>query len=92
VSAGIELKSLLGLNSFKASKNFHIAIKPGMEQDPRLAQAAAACPAGLYKIGPGGVAGIGQDGCLECGTCWLICGQEVLDWVYPEAGVSYRFG
>jgi ferredoxin like protein len=34
------------------------------------------------------------DGCLECGTCRYVCGNEVLDWHYPEGGtgVQFRFG
>jgi len=31
---------------------------------------------------------------LECGTCRIACGAEVLEWNYPEggAGVQFRFG
>ena len=34
------------------------------------------------------------DGCLECGTCRIACGTEVLEWYYPSggAGVQFRFG
>lgn len=56
-------------------------------------RAIRVCPAGLYSIDEQGVFHISEDGCLECGTCLLACGGEVLDWRYPDGsvGVQYRF-
>ena len=34
-------------------------------------------------------------GCLECGTCRIICGDTIIKkWAYPgpTMGVEYRFG
>ena len=34
-------------------------------------------------------------GCLECGTCRIICGDTIVKkWAYPgpTMGVEYRFG
>jgi len=88
------LKAKLGLNVFKPGKEAHIKIKPGMEKDPRLKRAVLVCPAGLYRENEAGEIEFTIDGCLECGTCRLACGTEVLDWNYPEGdtGVQYRFG
>ena len=90
----MELKAKLGLDVFKPGKEPHIRIKPGRERDPRLRPAIKACPAGLYTENAAGEFLLAADGCLECGTCRLVCGTEVLDWSYPEggAGVQYRFG
>jgi len=90
----INLKAKLGLNVFKESHQFHIGIQPGKEDDPRLLKAILICPAGLYNLGEDGKVELSQDGCLECGTCKIICGDEVLSWNYPEGatGVQYRFG
>jgi ferredoxin like protein len=35
------------------------------------------------------------DGCLECGTCRIICqGNNNLEWDYPRGGfgISFKFG
>ncbi len=88
------LKTKLGLNVFKPGGEPHIKIRPGREKDPRLLQAIRVCPAGLYsKTDKGGVV-LTIDGCLECGTCRFVCGDEVLEWHYPEGGtgVQFRFG
>lgn len=90
----IDLKAKLGLNVFKPLPEPHIKIRPGMEHDSRLKAAVRGCPAGLYSVNEKGEFALTIDGCLECGTCRIACGTEVLDWSYPEggAGVQFRFG
>mgnify|MGYP000862253966 FL=1 len=85
MSQELNLKDKLGLNVFKPDKQHHVAIKPGRERDPRLLMAISVCPAGLYSLGPEGKVELTRDGCLECGTCRIACGTDVLDW-------NYRFG
>lgn len=94
MSENLGLKAKLGLNVFKEDSQRHITIKPGMEKDPRLKRAILVCPAGLYSENENGEVELTIDGCLECGTCRLACGTEVLDWNYPAggAGVQFRFG
>jgi len=88
------LKAKLGLDVFKEDKEFHIKIKSGKETDMRLKKAILVCPAGLYSENENGEVVISIDGCLECGTCLLACGDELLEWHYPSggAGVQFRFG
>lgn len=90
----VNVKAKLGLDVFKENSNFHIAIQPGHEKDPKLFRAVAVCPAGLYTPREDGSVDITVDGCLECGTCLIACGGDVLSWRYPDgdAGVQYRFG
>jgi len=94
MSAEAVLKAKLGLDVFKTGGTPHIRIKPGMEQDRRLKRMIGICPAGLYSEGEGEAVVLTIDGCLECGTCRLACGTEVLEWRYPEGGVGvqYRYG
>jgi len=94
MSEPLGLKAKLGLDVFKPYAQPHIVIKSGMEKDPRLKKAILVCPAGLYAENATGEVEISIDGCLECGTCLLACGFEVLDWRYPVGGtgVQFRFG
>jgi ferredoxin like protein len=89
-----DLKAKLGLNVFKPLPEPHIRIRVGNERNPKLKTAVRACPAGLYSENENGEVVLAIDGCLECGTCRIACGTEVLDWNYPEggAGVQFRFG
>lgn len=94
MSGTTDLKAKLGFNVFKPDNKAHIKIRPGMEKDPRLQKAILVCPAGLYRKNEKGEVELTIDGCLECGTCRLACGSEVLEWDYPEGGygVQFRFG
>jgi ferredoxin like protein len=94
MSDGTALKAKLGLDVFKTLTVPHIKIKAGMEKDNRLQAMIRVCPAGLYSSNDKGEVVLTTDGCLECGTCRLICGTAVLDWSYPEGGtgVQFRFG
>lgn len=94
MSEVLGLKAKLGLDVFKHDSEPHIRIKPGMEKDSRLRAAVLVCPAGLYSLNDEGAVEFTVDGCLECGTCRLACGPEVLDWNFPTggAGVQFRFG
>ena len=53
------------------------------------------CPASCYtKEGDGQVTLI-TDGCLECGTCRVICSEhENVRWEYPRGGygIQFKFG
>jgi ferredoxin like protein len=88
------LKVKLGLDVFKPGKEPHICIKPDCGRDVRLKQVIPVCPAGLYSENEKGEVILTVDGCLECGTCRIFCGPDVLEWQYPEGGtgVQYRFG
>lgn len=94
MSEAMGLKAKLGLNVFKEDKEFHIKIVAGKEKDARLKKAIIVCPAGLYSENENGEVVVSVDGCLECGTCLLACGEGLLEWHYPAggSGVQFRFG
>jgi ferredoxin like protein len=94
MSDKVDLKAKLGLDVFKPVGDPHIRIRSGKEKDPRLKPAVRLCPAGLYSENEAGEIVLDIDGCLECGTCRLACGTDVLEWNYPEGGtgVQFRFG
>lgn len=87
------MEEKLGKNVFKRAESPHIKIRSGFDSHPRLRAMVKFCPAGLYRE-EGGIISVSTDGCLECGTCRVICGRDILLWQYPEGGtgVQYRFG
>ncbi len=53
------------------------------------------CPAVLYKLDKNGEMSFDYAGCLECGTCRVMCKEKgIIKWVYPRGtfGVNYRCG
>ncbi|TQI82563.1 ferredoxin-like protein FixX [Serratia fonticola] len=60
-----------------------------------LMRLVIACPAGLYQLQPNDNLRFDVHGCLECGTCRLLCGEETIArWRYPTGGkgIEFRFG
>ena len=51
------------------------------------------CPAGLYVWEDNQIVH-NCDGCLECGSCRLVCEPGAITWRYPRGGygVRYRWG
>lgn len=86
-----ELRAKLGIDVFKVGGPFHISIREGHESDEALSRAIQVCPAGLYSKDDGGIYHVSEDGCLECGSCRIACGEEILDWNFPDGGVGVQF-
>ncbi|WP_407656488.1 ferredoxin family protein [Limnobaculum zhutongyuii] len=86
----------------KLSKNHYVIdenqphIIPADHPDRQiLRQLVNVCPAGLYQLNPDGSLSFDYHGCLECGSCRLLCDEKTLArWRYPAAGygVTFRFG
>jgi ferredoxin like protein len=52
------------------------------------------CPAGCWRIEEDGAIDLVVDGCLECGTCRIVCEPKNVDWNYPCGGfgILFKFG
>jgi ferredoxin like protein len=53
------------------------------------------CPASCYKVEGNGSVTLITDGCLECGSCRIICGEHLnVEWEYPRGGhgILFKFG
>lgn len=50
------------------------------------------CPASTFVL-LGGKVLHSYEGCLECGTCRVLCPMDAITWKYPMSGrgVQYRF-
>lgn len=73
----------------------HISIRPHEKPSERLLAMTHICPAGCYSQTPSGQIEIAPDGCLECGTCRVLCeASGDITWNYPRGGfgVLFKFG
>jgi len=81
------------------------AIKHHPESHIRLDQATCkrcterlcvrACPGQLYEVDPDtNEVRVEHTGCLECGTCLVVCPHGAVTWSYPQPGhgIRYRHG
>ena len=91
----VNVDGKLSVNKFFVDESHaHIELRdnPNPAEFDKLVKA---CPAGLYKRLDNGGIQFDYAGCLECGTCRILCGKTLLArWEYPLGtfGVEYRFG
>lgn len=73
----------------------HITIREHDKPSPTLLSLTKVCPAGCYEQNAQGQVEVSVDGCLECGTCRVLCGPSgEIQWSYPRGGfgVMFKFG
>ncbi|MEL6774630.1 MAG: ferredoxin family protein [Pseudomonadota bacterium] len=73
----------------------HITIRRNIHDSPELKSLVHICPAGCYEKGDDGRVEIVSDGCMECGTCRIVCqATGEIEWSYPRGGygVLFKFG
>lgn len=85
----------LGLDKFYVDEeNAHIVLKESIDMK-EYEKLMLACPAGLYKLDEKGGVHFDYAGCLECGTCRVLCGKTIIEkWEFPVGtlGVEFRYG
>ncbi len=73
----------------------HISISKHQEPSKNLLAMTKICPAGCYSLTETGQVEIAADGCMECGTCRVLCEEAGdISWNYPRGGygVLFKFG
>ena len=95
----VDVDALISVNKYSVDEgNKHIELVPGSLEDlpaEEFGKLVRVCPAGLYKQREDGSRSFDYAGCLECGTCRIICGDTILEkWTFPgpTMGVEYRCG
>lgn len=93
--SAVNVDEKLGVDKFFVDEeDAHIVLKADVDMK-EYKKLMLACPAGLYKLDDEGAVHFDYAGCLECGTCRVLCGGTILEkWVYPVGtfGIEFRFG
>ena len=88
-----QLDLRLATLAFKADPEPHIVVDTEECLACESRPCVVACPAMLF-VWEGGQMVFTCEGCLECGTCKVVCDREAVAWRYPRGGygVRYRWG
>lgn len=88
-------EELLGLNKFEVDEECpHVVIDKAVCAKCNEKPCLYVCPAVLYTLKDGEI-NFDYAGCLECGTCRLICERKgIVKWEYPRSpfGIAFRYG
>lgn len=95
----VKIDDLLTVNAYSTDdENAHIelASEDLSELDAlEFGKLIRICPAGLYREDDSGRRSFDYVGCLECGSCRIVCESTILKkWENPRpmTGVQYRYG
>lgn len=72
-----------------------ICVRPHETPSANLLALTRVCPAKCYEETDTGQVEISADGCMECGTCRVLCeASGEIEWDYPRGGfgVLFKFG
>ncbi|MDD9148187.1 ferredoxin family protein [Sporolactobacillus sp. CQH2019] len=94
-----KVEELLGYDKFNVDEqNPHIVLDPEICAKCKTEPCLMVCPAGLYRKKEDNKIVFDYAGCLECGTCRVVCrdygNKGIVKWVYPNGtfGVHFRYG
>ena len=95
----ISMPGLLGLDTFEIDQDQpHSVVDTAICATCGPRPCLSACPAQRYVVGSDGEMTVDTAGCLECGTCLVVCRATgaggIVHWTYPRGtyGVSYARG
>ena len=90
----INLDEIFDFTSFTIDREPHIVLDAEKCQSCNQRACVNCCPARCYTWDETNKKmTFVHDGCLECGTCYVVCGKNAFSrWRYPKGGfgVAYR--
>jgi len=88
----MKVEAKLALCALKPDARSHIQLDQAQCAVCELRVCIRACPAHLYSVVPEtGEVKVEHNGCLECGTCLVVCPNGALVWAFPEPGFGIRY-
>jgi ferredoxin like protein len=91
----MKVEEKVALCAIKHDERSHIELDPAACARCSTRICLRACPAHLYTLeAETSQIKLDHTGCLECGTCFIICPLHAVRWRYPEGafGIRYRYG
>jgi len=88
----IKLEDILQSDVWNVDEEPHIVVDYSKCEKCPTKPCIYLCPAGCYTLAGDRVV-FSYVGCVECGTCRVICPMDAITWNYPKNGhgIIYRF-
>jgi ferredoxin like protein len=89
----ISIEDKLAVNKYDVDREVHIRIREDICLACREHPCLYICPAGCFKLSGEHIT-FSYEGCLECGSCRILCEQGAIDWTLPRPGfgICYEYG
>ena len=82
----MKIDDKLALDLFHVDKDAHILVNQEICAKCPHKICTYMCPVENYKVEEDGKVTFSWEGCLECGTCKIVCDQGAITWDYPRGG------
>ena len=88
----VNLEDALNMNVWDVDGSPHISVNSEKCSNCKSRPCIFLCPANAFTL-LGERVLYGYEGCIECGTCRVLCPEKAITWNYPLSGrgVQYRF-
>ncbi len=89
----MKIEDKLAVNKYDIDRDSHITIHEDVCRSCPDQPCLSACPAGCFSLVDGGIL-FSFEGCLECGSCRIVCAKGAIDWTLPRPGfgICYEYG
>jgi ferredoxin like protein len=85
-----KVEDKLAVNKYDIDKEVHITLKEDLCLECQEFPCLYACPAGCFSHVEDHIT-FSYEGCLECGSCRIVCDREAVQWALPRAGFGICF-
>lgn len=85
-----QVQELLDTAKFRVNQTPHIRVHTETCHECDLKPCLTVCPARLFVVAEGELL-FSYEGCFECGTCYVACGRDAIEWEYPQGGFGVVF-
>lgn len=87
------IEDKLAVNKYDIDKEVHIRIHEDLCRQCETQECLWACPADCFKLSEQHIT-FSYEGCLECGSCRIVCAYDAVEWTLPRAGfgICYEYG
>ncbi len=86
----MKVEDKVALCAIKHHAESHIQLEASLCGKCQTRICIRACPAHLYSLEQNQVK-VDHTGCLECGTCLVVCPLGAVSWKYPQGGFGIRY-
>lgn len=89
----MKIEDKLAINKYDIDRDCHIKIEEETCRACRDRRCIPVCPAGCFSLRDEDTV-FSFEGCLECGSCRIVCEKGAIDWTLPRAGfgICYQYG
>ena len=87
------IEDKLAVNKYDIDCDVHISLKEELCLKCEEQVCLYTCPASCFKLRENHIT-FSYEGCLECGSCLIVCEKEAMIWELPRGGlgICYQYG